>query len=220
VTVLASEALVTNPATPNWFGYHFSTTNNTSSLDLYSARISGVGSGQASGAAVKHFQGSPITGALNLSMAQSNRLSSQLVFSNPLENLTWLTDAFNTQYNPSITPSPINGSWTGYWYFGVNSSSKSLTLSSGNITAQNVLSGCDFDVGSQLTPLSGANLYLTNLYIKVNTLCTSLNASNTQAALYQGLALTVNNPKAGSVSELVIMAVGPNHQALFFRGYQ
>jgi hypothetical protein len=223
VTALASEAWVTNPATPNWFAYHFSTNNNTLSLDLYSARVTGVGSGQASGATLKHFQGSPISGALSLSMAQDTRLSSQLTFSNPLENRNWLTDALSDgQYSPAGTASNLNGSWTGVWYFGVNSSGKSLTLNSGNMLGQNVLTHCDFDVGSQLTPLNGANLYLANLYIKVNTQCTSLNSSNTQSAPYQGLAFVVNNPKPGYVSELVIMAVnpGPEHQALFFRGYQ
>lgn len=218
--VLVSDTVLSNATTPNWFGYKFTTNNNTVFLDLYSARVSGVGTAQASGVVYKHFQGPVIAGALTLSMAQNTRLSDQAVFSNPIENLNWSTDALGSaQYNPSTTPAVINGSWTGTWYFGANSSSKTLTLNTGSINGQSIMANCDVDVGSQLTPVPGANVYSVNLYVKVNTQCTNLNPSNTQAALYQGLAFVINNPTPAHATQLVIVAVSADHTALFFRGY-
>jgi hypothetical protein len=218
--VLASEAVVTDPSMPNWFSYQFNTVNSTTTLDLYSARVTGVGSGQATGSATKHFQGqgTPMAGSLTLSMAQSTRLSNQLVLNNPLANLTWLSDALpSTQYNASATAPVINDNWTGNWYFGVSSSGRAVGLNAGNISGQNAFTHCDFDQGSQLTPLNGANLYSVNLLIKVNTLCSIPNPSNTQSAQYQGLAFVANTSNG---VELVIMAVSSDHKALFFQGYR
>jgi hypothetical protein len=220
VTVLASDALIANSAIPNWFGYQFSTVSNTTSLNFYSARVTGVGSGQASGSAFKHFQGqgTPMAGTLTLSTPLSNRLSSQLVMSNPLENLIWLNDALPlNQYNASATAPVINGNWTGNWYYGVSSSGRTVGLNAGDISGQNVFTNCDFDQGSQLTPLNGANLYSVNLWIKVHTLCSIPNPSNTQSAQYQGLAYVANTSNG---VELVIMAVSSDHKALFFQGYR
>jgi len=223
-TVLAPESQVIAP-TPNWFGIQF-----TSGVpDLYSARVTGVGTSSVSGTATtKHFQGisSPRTGqSASMSMALSTRLSSTVsIDATGQENaltLNWLTDEpSSTQYTYRASAPALTGTWAGNWYFGVNvSSAKSLVLSNGAVSAgQNLNANCNLE-NTQLTPLNGINLYGVSLNISVNTNCT-LSTSNTQATPYQGLAFVISNPTSSVTSRLYIMATGQDGQAVFFRGDQ
>ena len=224
LTVLAPEGQVSAP-TPNWFGIQF-----TSGVpDLYSARVTGVGTTSVSGTATtKHFQGisSPRTGqSASMSMALSTRLSSTVsIDATGQENaltLNWLTDEpSSTQYTYRTSASALTGTWAGNWYFGVNTSSaKSLVFSNGTVSAgQNLNANCNLE-NTQLTPLNGINLYGVSLNISINTNCT-LSTSNTQATPYQGLAFVISNPTSSVTSRLYIMATGADGQAVFFKGDQ
>ena len=228
ITILAPETLISSP-TPNWFGIKF--TNGNNYPDLYTSRVTGVGTPTATGSTTtKHFQGisSPRTGAsASLTMPLNTRLSSTIsIDSTPQENaltLNWLTDQLGAdQYAYAATASSLTGTWIGKWYFGVNTSNdKSLILSAGSVTgSQSVITDCNLD-NTQITPLSGANLYEVTLYVSINTNCT-LSNSNTQATLYKGLAFVINNPIPGKTSRLQLMASATDgsHKAVFFRGDQ
>ena len=221
VTVLAPESLVAS-STPNWFGFKF--TNGNNYPDLYSARVTGVGSTSASSStATKHFQGisSPRTnGTASISMTLADRLSNGLSFAGNSQesalSINWLTDQLgSTQYVYASVATALSGNWTGKWYFGLNTSNdKTLTLSSGNVTgSQSVITNCNLE-SSQINPLNGVNLYEVSLYISVNTNCT-LSSSNTQPTLYKGLAF-MDSPSGGS-HRLQIMAASTDGKALFFR---
>lgn len=222
VTLLVNNSSVPSQ-TPNWFGIKF--TNGNNNPDLYSAFITGFGGSTLSGTATKHFQGvsSPRTGNASLTMPLETKLASNLSFvATSQENassLSWQTDQLNIgQYNYNSTASSLSGTWTGKWYFGLNTSNdKSLVLNQGQVTgSQSVITNCNLE-NTQLTAISGVNVYSVTLYITTNTNCT-LSSSNTGPTLYKGLAFVTNNPVAGKTSRLQIMATGTDGKAVFFRG--
>jgi hypothetical protein len=229
----------TQSPTPNWFGIKFI---NTTSFELYNARVSGVGTnsgtGSPTGVNPKWTTKETLrTGSISLTTSQVNQLQSHLFFPSISGwadyTVDWKTDQLSSGlYQMALStsnsyPSNVTGSWAGNWYFYPNEiaparpSVSSISFTSGQVsdTSLNVLN-CDLK-SAQLTPIQGVNAYLVTITIPANSLCKLSNSNTTPPPPtdYYGLAFLVSNPST-TRSTLFLMATAQDNRTLFFRGDQ